>query len=94
MFKEDKAYKENYQRLAQIAEANGYVFNRDKKRVNKVVGLMTSNFKEFGKFYCPCKQTHPLDTKTDPLCPCDTLDDEIEKDGHCYCRLFYKGGNS
>ncbi|MGQ9535538.1 MAG: ferredoxin-thioredoxin reductase catalytic domain-containing protein [bacterium] len=24
------------------------------------------------------------------LCPCPTLDEEVKKDGHCYCDLFYK----
>jgi len=93
MFKENKAYKENYERLAQLAKDKGYRFNSDKKRVNKVVGLMTGNFKEFGSYYCPCKQHHPVDTKTDPLCPCEVVHEEVEKDGHCYCRLFYKGGD-
>ena len=90
MFEEDSAYKENYQRLEKIAQEKGYVFNEDKERVNKVIGLMTNNYKEFGKYYCPCKQHHPLELDKDPLCPCPELDEEVARDGNCYCRLFYK----
>ncbi len=93
MFEEDGAYKENYNRLAEVAKANGLIFNPDRERENKVIGLMTRNFKEFGKYYCPCKQQHPLNPETDPLCPCKEIDEEIVKDGHCYCKLFFKGGN-
>ena len=93
MFEEDDTYKENHKRLTRIATGNGYIFNPDKKRVNKVIGLMTRNIKEFGRYYCPCKQHHPLDTKVDPLCPCDTIDEEVAQDGHCFCKLFFKGGN-
>ncbi|RKX70130.1 ferredoxin:thioredoxin reductase [candidate division WOR-3 bacterium] len=92
MFEEDDAYLENLRRLEKIAREKGYIFNPDKERVNKVVGLMTKNFKEFGKYYCPCKQHHPLDPEKDPLCPCPDLDQEVARDGHCYCRLFYKKG--
>ncbi len=90
MFEENSAYKENYQRLEKIAREKGYVFNSDKERVNKVISLMTNNYKEFGKYYCPCKQHHPLDPEKDTLCPCPELDEEVARDGNCYCRLFYK----
>lgn len=92
MFEQDDAYNENYNRLEGIARENGYVFNPDKERLNKVIGLMTRNYKEFGKYYCPCKQHHPLDLKVDPLCPCEKLNKEIDDLGHCTCRVFYKKG--
>jgi len=90
MFEQDNGYNENFRRLEKIVNEKGYVFNPDKKRLNKVVGLMTRNFKEFGKYYCPCKQHHPLDQEVDLLCPCEELDKEIEKYGHCTCKVFYK----
>jgi len=93
MFEEDDTFKENYARLTKIAEDKGYTFNSDKERENKVIGLMTKNFKEFGEYFCPCKQHHPLDPKSDPLCPCDELEKEVGKDGHCFCKLFFKGGD-
>jgi len=90
MFEEDEAYKVNYDRLKGCAESHGCVFNSDAERVNKVIGLMTRNLKDFGAYYCPCKQSHPLDPVRDTLCPCAALDEELEQEGHCFCRLFYK----
>ena len=90
MFEQDEAYNENFKRLEKIVNERGYVFNPDAKRLNKVVGLMTRNYREFGNFYCPCKQHHPLDQKVDTLCPCEELDKEINDFGYCTCRVFYR----
>ena len=78
-----------HESLARIAEENGLTLNPDEERVEKVVGLMTENVAEFGKRYCPCKQSHPLAPEKDVLCPCPTWKSEIADDGHCFCRLFY-----
>jgi ferredoxin-thioredoxin reductase catalytic chain len=85
----EKDYETNLQRITGIAEEKDYVLNADEERVKKVVGLMTRNYLEFGKYYCPCKQSHPLDLEKDVLCPCPDLEEEVAKEGHCYCRLFY-----
>jgi ferredoxin-thioredoxin reductase catalytic chain len=85
----EKEYEKNLERTKAIAQGKGYVLNSDEERVRKVVGLMTRNYMEFGKFYCPCKQSHPLNPRQDVVCPCPTLEEETAKDGHCYCRLFY-----
>ena len=82
-------YNENLARIMEIAHDNGYILNPDQERVKKVVGLMTMNYNEFGKYYCPCKQSHPLDPAKDILCACPPLADEIERDGHCFCKLFW-----
>jgi ferredoxin-thioredoxin reductase catalytic subunit len=85
-----KEYEETYQRIAKIAEEKRYAINSDEERVKKVLGLMTGNHGEFGEYYCPCKQSRPLDPNKDIICPCPQLDDEIKKDGNCFCRLFFK----
>jgi ferredoxin-thioredoxin reductase catalytic chain len=85
----DREYAANLGRVQTIGRDKGCVLNPDEERVKKVVGLMTRNYLEFGKYYCPCKQSHPLDPEQDVLCPCPTLEDEVAKEGHCYCRLFY-----
>ena len=83
-------YNVNSKRIEDIAMSNNYKLNPDNERVEKVLGLMTMNFKEFGKYYCPCKQNHPLDPDKDVICPCPELDEEIKKDGNCFCRLFFE----
>ena len=85
-----KEYNENLSRVTKIARKSGYVLNPDQERLQKVVGLMTMNQNEFGKYYCPCKQSHPLNPEKDLLCPCLPLADEVQKDGHCFCKLFFQ----
>jgi ferredoxin-thioredoxin reductase catalytic subunit len=79
-------------RVSEIAKKKGYILNTDEERVEKVVGLMTENHILAGKYFCPCKQTHPLDPDSDVTCPCPSWIEEIDRDGHCYCRLFFKKG--
>jgi ferredoxin-thioredoxin reductase catalytic subunit len=79
----------NIERARKVGEGLGYVLNPDTERTLKVSNLLARNFAEFGKYYCPCKQSHPLDPAKDVLCPCPTLKDETAQDGHCFCRLYY-----
>lgn len=83
-------YDRNLSRVREIAAQHGYLLNPDEERIRKVVGLMTMNHSEFGKYYCPCKQNHPLEPVKDVLCPCPEIQEEIAKDGHCFCKLFYQ----
>ena len=83
-------YNDNLARIKKISQENGYRLNPDQERIRKVVGLMTMNYNEFGKYYCPCKQSHPLDPAKDVLCPCPPLADEVQRDGYCFCKLFFK----
>ena len=82
-------YLKTLERAEDIAERTGYIINPDMERVRKVIGLMTMNFMETGKYFCPCKQSHPLDPENDVVCPCTEIHQEVEKDGNCFCRLFY-----
>ena len=83
-------YDQNLARVQALADEKGYVLNPDVERVKKVVGLMTMNHNSHAKYYCPCKQSHPLDPGKDITCPCPEMDAEIAKDGNCFCKLFYK----
>jgi ferredoxin-thioredoxin reductase catalytic chain len=83
-------YEGLLEHLRLTAEGNGYILNPDQERVEKVVGLMTENLVTAGRRFCPCKQTHPLDPDKDVTCPCPAWEAEIETDGHCFCRLFYR----
>ncbi len=89
------AHEDEYRGLLSMmrdrAARYGLVVNPDTSRVEKVVGLMTENLVSTGRPFCPCKQGHPLDPSADPVCPCREWLDEIERDGHCSCRLFFRG---
>ena len=83
-------YADNLSRLQAIARDKGLVLNRDEARVKQVVSLMTDNFKAIGEYVCPCKQKHkPPVAGRDTLCPCPEMMNEVSKDGHCFCRLFF-----
>jgi len=88
----DKAYNKNYDRLNKVGEKKGYVFNPNQNWVTQVIRLMTNNLREFGKYFCPCKQHYPVDTNSDIACPCPTLDQEVVDNGCCHCRLFFRKG--
>ncbi len=84
-------YKENLERINKIAIKKNLILNSDTERVDKVVGLMTNNFNDYGSFYCPCKQENDIPQRgVDVICPCPELDEEIKATGKCHCRLFYK----
>jgi len=83
------AYLRTLERALKFATERGYVLNPDNERVEKVIGLMTMNHSAAGDFFCPCKQSHPLDTVKDVVCPCPELSEEVAAEGCCFCRLFF-----
>ena len=82
-------YLATLSRAEDFARDRGFVINPDVERVQKVIGLMTMNHSSAGEYFCPCKQSHPLNPDTDAVCPCPEAGDEVEESGHCFCRLFY-----
>lgn len=83
-------YIHTLNRSKEIAVKAGYALNPDEERVEKVIGLMAMNLTAEGGYYCPCKQSHPLDTRKDVLCPCPEIKKEIDADGMCFCKLFFR----
>ena len=82
-------YEEELSRVSEIAKEKELRLNPDEERVMKVVGLMTNNFVDTGKHICPCKQSRPINPAKDVTCPCPSWEDEIGRDGHCFCCLFF-----
>ena len=47
--------------------------------------------KKYGQKYCPCRRiSGDLEEDRPKICPCKWHKEEIERDDHCYCGLFYK----
>ena len=82
--------KANIERARKVGDTLGYVLNPDTKRALKIANLLAKNEEQSGKRYCPCKQSHPLDPEKDVVCPCSDVHDEIARDGHCHCWLFFR----
>jgi thioredoxin 1 len=70
------------QEYQDYASKNGLKLNPDKKVVETIVNGLLANEKKHGARYCPCRRE-----KT--LCPCQASREEIAKDGHCHCGLFF-----
>ncbi len=88
-------YQINLERIKKIANDLGYVLNSDQERVKKVVEKIATNFESYGDYFCPCKQKNqPPVIGVDVACPCQQLKDEIQKQGHCHCRLFFSPENA
>ncbi|GAI49172.1 unnamed protein product [marine sediment metagenome] len=78
----------NYQEYAQ---KNGFKLNPDKGIVERLVKGLLENEKKYGAQYCPCRRItgNPEDDKG-KICPCYWHQEELERDGHCFCGLFVK----
>ncbi len=88
----DEAEKEIYYDLKEYAEKNHYKLNPNKSVVVGIIKGLRRNEIRYGARYCPCRQVsgNPIeDMKI--ICPCVYHRDEIERDGHCKCRIFVRG---
>jgi thioredoxin len=73
------------------AEKKGIKLNPERKMVEGLVKGLLENEKKYGARYCPCRRiTEDFQEDRDKICPCKWHEEEIERDGHCYCELFYK----
>lgn len=90
--KDEKDEKsEMIERLENYAKSNGFRLNPDKKEVERVINGLLANKEKHGAKYCPCRRiTGNKEEDSKKICPCFWHKDEIEKDGHCFCRLFVK----
>lgn len=87
---EDKVDKiiEGYERYA---KQSGIKLNPDKNIVRAICMGLLANEQKHGARYCPCRMlTGKKEEDKKIICPCVYHKDEIEKMGHCHCRLFVK----
>ena len=79
-----KEYKE-------YAKSNGFQLNPDDKVVERIINGLLKNEEKYGKMYCPCRRVSGNEEEdAKKICPCFWHKDEIKKDGHCLCNLFFK----
>lgn len=73
------------------AKKNGFQLNPNKEVVKRLIKGLLENEKKYGQRYCPCRRITGNKEEDKPkICPCAYHLEEIEKDGHCFCRLFQK----
>ena len=75
--------------LWKVADRLGYKLNPDERTLDRIASYMAENKKKYNRYYCPCKQHYPVKADVDPICPCAESRDEITRDGHCECHVFF-----
>ena len=79
------------QSYQEYTEKNGFKLNSDKETVERLIKGLLANEKKYGAKYCPCRRvTGDKEEDRPKICPCQWHREKIEKDGHCFCGLFYK----
>jgi ferredoxin-thioredoxin reductase catalytic subunit len=74
-----------------FADNKGIKLNPNKQIVENLVKALLAREEQFGERYCPCRRmSGDKEQDKDIICPCVSCMDEIEKQGHCHCMLFYK----
>lgn len=67
------------------------------KQLSIVKGFI-KKLERWGEFYCPCRSDLFYDLNDDQdifrnrdyICPCKNTLKEVNENGHCRCRLFFK----
>ncbi|MEK6833251.1 MAG: ferredoxin-thioredoxin reductase catalytic domain-containing protein [Nanoarchaeota archaeon] len=82
----EKEFNEIYNYLVDYANKNNFTLNPDWEAVKRVIHGLIKRKEKSGELFCPCRPgTLPYF-----ICPCIFHKNEIEKNGHCHCRLLFK----
>jgi len=87
----EEGIEEARTRAKVYAKEKGFVLNVDEKQLNTVLRGLARNKERFGEAYCPCRLRSGDPEKDRAIvCPCIYHEEEIEEQGLCHCRLFFK----
>lgn len=75
----------------EYAASKGWHLNENDKQLGAVLKGLARNTVRLGEQYCPCRmRTGDKETDKEIICPCIYHEDELENDGNCHCRLFFR----
>ncbi len=78
-----------YEVLKKSQEAQGYYFNKNKKRVFDLLEGLLVNQKRYGYMCCPCRlAAEDRHWDQDIICPCVYRGPDVAAYGSCYCNLY------
>ncbi len=85
---------EVYERILRFARAyakvKGLRLNPDPEKLDAIIKALAENEKRYSYRFCPCRTiTGNFEEDKDKICPCKWHMEEIEKQGHCHCGLFW-----
>lgn len=87
----EKDIEKTIQECQEHAQLKKISLNPDQRISEAVIKGLLEREQKYGQRYCPCRKiTGCLEEDKKIICPCVYHLDEIEKDGHCLCRLFVK----
>ncbi|MDD5148518.1 MAG: ferredoxin-thioredoxin reductase catalytic domain-containing protein [Candidatus ainarchaeum sp.] len=86
----DKTEEKILEDSEKYAKTMGFWLNKDKKMLEIVIAALAKKQEKHGRPYCPCRVfTGKAEEDEKIACPCIFHIEEIKKDGHCKCRLFF-----
>lgn len=75
--------------LKKVQEPKGYFFNRDRQRVDQLLGALIINRQRYGYMACPCRLAcGDREKDQDIICPCVYRAPDVAEFGSCYCNLY------
>jgi len=88
---DDKKVEKLIESYKKYAKDNGFKLNPNQEVIERLVRGLLANEEKYGARYCPCRRVtgNPEEDKG-KICPCQWHREEIERDGHCFCGLFFK----
>jgi len=81
--------EELYELLKKQQESRGFFFNKDLKRVFKLLEGLLVNKARYGYMSCPCRlAANDAKWDRDIICPCLYREPDLAEYGSCYCNLY------
>lgn len=86
-----EAAKDMRPSIEKTASVKGWSLNENHDVADSVIEGLARNKLIHGKRYCPCRLVSG-DAERDRanICPCAYAEEDIARDGHCHCYLFFK----
>ncbi|HJJ48902.1 MAG TPA: ferredoxin:thioredoxin reductase [Methanocorpusculum sp.] len=77
--------------IEKTAALRGWKLNENRDIADSVIEGLARNKIIHGKRYCPCRIVTPDPEKNKAyICPCVPSEEDVARDGHCHCYLFFK----
>ena len=81
--------QELFEMLRKVHEPKGYLFNKDRERVNDLLEALLANKERYGYMACPCRlASGDRQADRDIICPCVYREPDVAEFGRCYCNLY------
>jgi ferredoxin-thioredoxin reductase catalytic subunit/glutaredoxin len=73
------------------AKYKKWFINPDKKFRQKLEEGLSVNYKRYGFYHCPCRDSDGVAENKDIACPCIYAENDIKEWGQCFCGLYVSG---